>query len=136
MGWFWVNDGLDTGWTRASDGLTTGQLRVSYGLTTRQVTKEPRIRRGPPDAGQNSNIGNQIKRLGGDYEHQSRYTGKPGETIPVKAQDNVEVAEVLVSIRQLDGVALEAGKAARTAANCLDWTHVVQVEIPPGQIVV
>jgi hypothetical protein len=66
----------------------------------------------------------------------SGYTGKPGETIAVKAVDNVEVVEVRLRIVRLDGTLIEEGKATRLVAQTGDWTYLAQSEVASGETVV
>src|SRR5690349_20504146 len=62
-----------------------------------------------------------------------RWTGKPGETIRVKARDNVAVARVALVIRDADGNVLEIGEAAQTKAGSAWWCYTTRsaIELTP-----
>jgi len=55
-----------------------------------------------------------------DIDH---WRGNPGETIRVKARDNVMVARVLLVIRDSQGQVLEIGKAFQSEAGSLWWNY-------------
>ena len=59
-----------------------------------------------------------------------RWTGKPGETIRVKARDDVRVARVAVIIRDVDGNVLEMGEAAQAEAGGSWWRYTTRSHIP------
>lgn len=65
------------------------------------------------------------------------WTGKPGQTIRVKARDNVLVAGVTVVIRDLDESVLETGEAAPTEAGSPWWKYTTRayVKMEPFPIV-
>lgn len=55
-----------------------------------------------------------------------RWTGQPGQTIRVKARDNVMVARVAVIIRNAEGAVLETGEAAQSKAGSPWWVYTTQ----------
>ena len=65
----------------------------------------------------------------------SGWTGEIGQTIRVKAQDEIHVAKVHVAIKDLSGAILEEGDAVQ--ADGLWWTYTVttQVDEPETRIV-
>lgn len=58
------------------------------------------------------------------------WTGMPGETIRVKARDNVKVAAVTVVIRDADGNLLETGEAVQSGADRAWWSYTTQSRVP------
>jgi len=58
-----------------------------------------------------------------------RWTGKAGETIRVKARDNVMVANVLVVIRDSNGLIMEMGEAVQTKSGSAWWSYRTQSAI-------
>ena len=58
-----------------------------------------------------------------------RWTGQPGQTIRVKARDNVMVARVAVIIRDAEGRVLETGEATQSKAGSLWWVYTTQATI-------
>ncbi len=61
------------------------------------------------------------------------WTGKPGQTIRVKAKDNVWVAGVTVIIRDAEGKVLETGEAVPSKSGCTWWKYVTKTrtEVTP-----
>jgi hypothetical protein len=51
------------------------------------------------------------------------WTGKPGQTIRVKARDNIEVASVMVVIRDMNDNVLEMGEAVQSKAGNPWWKY-------------
>lgn len=66
----------------------------------------------------------------------SEWTGQIGQTIRVKAQDNVRVMSVRVMIRESNNTAtaLEEGEAVRSETNGLMWVYTTKTVVPmtPG----
>jgi hypothetical protein len=54
------------------------------------------------------------------------WTGKVGQTIRVKARDNVKVARVSVVIRDAENNILEAGEAVRSEQGSVWWKYTTQ----------
>jgi hypothetical protein len=54
------------------------------------------------------------------------WTGKVGQTIRVKARDNVKVARVALVIRDANNNILEAGEAVRSEAGSVWWDYTTQ----------
>jgi hypothetical protein len=54
------------------------------------------------------------------------WAGKPGQSIRVKARDNVKVARVAVVIRAAQGDVLEMGEAAQVEADSAWWNYTTQ----------
>jgi hypothetical protein len=54
------------------------------------------------------------------------WTGNPGETISVKARDNVMVARVMLVIRDTQGHILEMGEAMQSEAGGAWWDYTTQ----------
>ncbi len=65
----------------------------------------------------------------------SAYTGKIGETISIRASDDVEVKGVTVSIRDTGGTLVEQGAATLTAGSGT-WKYTTTVNVAQGQNVV
>lgn len=70
-----------------------------------------------------------------------RWTGEIGQTIRVKARDNVSVAKVSVVIRDADGKLLETGEAIQSEAGSAWWnyttkTHVAMTPFPSVKAIV
>lgn len=63
----------------------------------------------------------------------SRFTGKKGEQIRIRAIDDFEVAEVRVKIQGLDGSILEEGAAGLDGSQ---WLYTATVDAPSGKTVV
>ncbi len=61
------------------------------------------------------------------------WTGKPGQTIRVKAKDNVQVASVSVVIRDAEGKVLETGEALPSKSGSTWWKYITKgyVRMPP-----
>jgi hypothetical protein len=57
------------------------------------------------------------------------WTGQPGETIRVKARDNVLVARVTLMIRDHDSQLVEMGEAVHSEAGGLWWTYTTQSQV-------
>ena len=66
-----------------------------------------------------------------------RWTGKIGQTISVKARDNVKVARVLVTIRDAEENVLEMGEAVQSEAGSAWWNYTTKslVTMTPFPIV-
>lgn len=58
------------------------------------------------------------------------WTGKPGQTIRVKAKDNVRVAGVTVVIRDAKGNVLETGEAKPSKNGTTWWKYTTKTSIP------
>lgn len=63
------------------------------------------------------------------------WTGKPGETIYIKARDNARVAGVSVVIRDAEGKVLETGEAVPSKTGSAWWkyttkTHILKIPSP------
>ena len=58
------------------------------------------------------------------------WTGKPGQTIRVKARGNVSVVRVAVVIRDAQGEVLERGEAVLSKEGSSWWTYTTQSYIP------
>jgi len=58
------------------------------------------------------------------------WTGKPGETIQVKARDNVAVVGVSVVIRDAQNNVLEAGEATLSKPGSAWWNYTTQAVVP------
>ncbi|RPJ23549.1 MAG: hypothetical protein EHM33_20580 [Chloroflexi bacterium] len=58
-----------------------------------------------------------------------RWTGKPGQTIRVKARDNVLVAGVTVVIRDAGDNALEIGEAMQSEAGSPWWNYTTRSQV-------
>lgn len=58
------------------------------------------------------------------------WTGKPGQTIRVKAKDNVRVAGVTVEIRDAEGKILETGEATTSKPGGTWWKYTTQTHVP------
>ena len=59
-----------------------------------------------------------------------RWTGEIGETIRVKARDNIAVAGMLVAIRDVEGNLLEAGQAAPFDFGSTWWRYETRSRVP------
>ena len=59
-----------------------------------------------------------------------RWTGLPGETLRVKARDNVLVARVDVAIRDAHGQLREIGGAIQESAGSAWWCYTTQSRVP------
>ena len=57
------------------------------------------------------------------------WTGNAGETIRVRARDNVCVARVLVTVRDAEGTVLESGEAVVAEAGSLWWNYTTQSSV-------
>ena len=57
------------------------------------------------------------------------YTGTTGDPIVVRAHDDVEVAEVFVTLLDGDGAELESGPATLDAWR---WRYEAQTDVPSG----
>jgi hypothetical protein len=69
----------------------------------------------------------------------SGYTGKPGETIRIKAIDDFEIQSVAVTISQLDGQELESGNALAqppVKGAPADWLYQTQAAVAPQTVAV
>lgn len=62
----------------------------------------------------------------------SAYTGAVGDPIVIHAHDDVEVTEVHVTLRDADGLELEAGAATFDAWR---WVYAAQTDVPSGTVV-
>jgi hypothetical protein len=62
-----------------------------------------------------------------------RWTGKVGESIRVKARDNVMVASVLLVIRDAQGQIMEMGEAVQAGTDSAWWNYTTQsaIELTP-----
>jgi hypothetical protein len=58
------------------------------------------------------------------------WTGNPGETIRVKAKDNVAVAHVTVMIRNGQGKVIEVGEAVQSEEGGAWWNYTTQTTVP------
>ena len=58
------------------------------------------------------------------------WTGEIGQTIRVKARDNVSVAAVTIVIRDAQGNLLERGEAVQSAAGSAWWHYTTRTRIP------
>jgi hypothetical protein len=58
------------------------------------------------------------------------WMGESGQTIRVKARDNVKVARVLLVIRDAGGNILESGEAVQSAPGSPWWTYTTQTRVP------
>jgi hypothetical protein len=58
-----------------------------------------------------------------------RWTGEAGQTIRVKARDNVMVARVAVVIRNAEGTVLETGEAVQSKTGNLWWAYTTQTPV-------
>jgi hypothetical protein len=58
------------------------------------------------------------------------WTGQAGETIRVKARDNVMVAQVRLVIRDPQGQILEMGEAVQAKAGSVWWNYTAQSSVP------
>lgn len=58
------------------------------------------------------------------------WTGKVGQTIRVKAKDNVMVARVAVVIRDASENVLESGEAVQSEAGSVWWNYTTQALVP------
>jgi hypothetical protein len=58
-----------------------------------------------------------------------RWTGEIGQTIRVKARDNVSVAKVSVVIRDADGKLLETGEALQSEAGSAWWNYTTKTPV-------
>jgi len=58
------------------------------------------------------------------------WTGNAGETIRVKARDNVNVARVAVVIRNAQGDVLEMGEAVQSGKGSAWWNYKTQSSVP------
>lgn len=58
------------------------------------------------------------------------WTGKPGQTIRVKAKDNIRVAGVTVVILDAEGNVLETGEAVPSKSGCTWWKYTTKASIP------
>lgn len=63
----------------------------------------------------------------------SAYTGNPGQTIRIRAEDDFEVKSVVVSIRDLSGGMLETGAALWEGET---WKYSAQTQVSAGQTVI
>ena len=61
-----------------------------------------------------------------DVDH---WSGKPGQTIPVKARDNVMVASVMLVIRDAKGEIQEMGEALPYMAGGAWWHYTTQLKV-------
>ena len=57
------------------------------------------------------------------------WTGRPGQTIRVKARDNIRVASVTIVIRDEEGNVLETGEAVSSKAGNTWWKYTTKVSI-------
>jgi hypothetical protein len=57
------------------------------------------------------------------------WTGMPGETIRIKARDNVKVAAVRLEIRDADGNLLETGEAVQSEADRAWWRYTTHAHV-------
>ena len=64
----------------------------------------------------------------------SRYTGKTGDTLKVRASDDFEVSGVHVAIRATDGTVIEQGAAVKDTSTLL-WTYTATTNLSQGQAV-
>ncbi len=62
-----------------------------------------------------------------DVDH---WMGNAGETIRVKAKDNVMVARVMLVIRDPQGQTLESGEAVQSSAGNAWWSYATQSHVP------
>jgi hypothetical protein len=58
------------------------------------------------------------------------WTGKPGQTIRVKARDNVSIVHVAVIIRSAQGDVLERGEAVQSKEGSAWWNYTTQSYVP------
>ncbi len=58
------------------------------------------------------------------------WTGKPGQTIRVKAKDNIQVTGVTVVIRDARGNVLETGEAVPSKTGSSWWKYTTRTSIP------
>jgi hypothetical protein len=58
------------------------------------------------------------------------WTGKPGQTIRIKARDNVRVAGVTVEIRDAEGKVLETGEAVTSKPGGTWWKYTTKTCLP------
>ncbi len=58
------------------------------------------------------------------------WTGKPGQTIRVKAKDNIRVVRVTVEIRDAEGNVLETGEAMPSKTGNTWWKYTTKTSIP------
>jgi hypothetical protein len=58
------------------------------------------------------------------------WTGSAGETIRVKAKDNVAVARVMVMIRNGQGKVIEMGEAVQSEEESAWWNYTTQTTVP------
>lgn len=58
-----------------------------------------------------------------------RWTGKARQMIRVKARDNVNVARVVVILRDAEGKVLETGEAVQAEADSAWWNYTTQTQI-------
>jgi hypothetical protein len=66
----------------------------------------------------------------------SNWTGEIGQTIRVKAQDNVQVASVRVMIDDVHGTTLEQGEAVQSDGLWWSYTTTSQVSLTPSPRVI
>jgi hypothetical protein len=57
------------------------------------------------------------------------WTGKPGQTIRVKARDNIRVASVSIVIRDAQGKVLETGEAIQSKAGNAWWKYTTKTRV-------
>lgn len=58
------------------------------------------------------------------------WTGRVGETIRVKARDNVKVVTVTVEIRDANGTLLEVGEAVQSQTDRAWWSYTTRSHVP------
>ena len=61
-----------------------------------------------------------------------KYTGQIGDTIAIRAVDNIGLADLEVEISRQDGTLIERGKAVETGAGTGKWTYTATAQVALG----
>jgi len=67
-----------------------------------------------------------------EFLNLTAYAGQVGDEIVIRVEDDFDVASVTVAVADVDGNALESGKAAETPAESGRWVYAAQAAVPTG----